>query len=262
MYKHGIILFVLAFYSTICIGQTIQYFDINYELALEKNINYPSKFFDRFNFYDSVWGVDTRSRSIELLFSNPELLYDSANNFISTVCKTEHPIFINFRDTNWYATCKATFFYKKRTLSVLIFLKPHKIGQSNKYSDSKYGWVVTDIYCKTFDSLFFKTRDKSRTFYPNQSDGKFVYLRDVLLDSPKTFLRYIDASTPLSHINIFSYLISTGELRLKQMESPEFTFLQVPGWKFSIKNVVTTDGRTGWFIDKLRRINIESSQCD
>jgi hypothetical protein len=214
-----------------------------------------SQFIDRFNYDEPVQPEDHsspgRAKNIAGLFNSKDTLLTGnpkALEFLNFVSNDSNRIKLAFYDTNWFAVANCSFTYDSKDVGVDIFLK-----MENYMGNKGYQWIITGVKSKLFE-FTGKVGSPGAFINPMNHELNFTELSRAL-DEKSNLHLYTAGSYQPDVLSIFLFLVQKDILHFKQINSTEFRFLQVPKWKFTVKNFNRTDYNSGWLISEISKTN-------
>ena len=214
-----------------------------------------SQFIDRFNYTEAVQPPDNskpcRAKNIASLFNykdtaltgNPKAL-----EFLNFVSNDSNGIKLSLYNTNWFAVVNCSFIYDSKEVFVDLFLR-----LENYKNNKGYQWIIAGVKSKIFD-FTGKAGSPDVFINPMNHEVNFTELSRAL-DEKSNLHLYTDGSYQPDALSIFLFLAQKGILHFNQINTTEFRFLQVPNWKFTVKNFNRTGYNTGWLISEISKTN-------
>jgi hypothetical protein len=183
---------------------------------------------------------------------NPRTSGNLKKYFVDDVTNEEHPVYINFLDSNWYAEVSATFTINGSKENIILFLTVEEENLGSK-------WVLSNVYFSDFNKLFPKTDSASHVKYflhPQSHELDFMNLRKVL-ENPQHIEYYASTNYQPNYLTLFLYLMKKGELKFEEINSVKFHFFQIKNWYFELSYYNRNNINSGWLISNLMYINDE-----
>ena len=153
-------------------------------------------------------------------------------------------VMLHFEDEDWFATVTCTGKYGKRQVSFSIILKVERRDSSKMFK-----WVISDV-----DGDIFKTsRDNPHRelfIMPNDHEQFFSSLIRATGEAHEFIDDYARSDFNTDALSSFMTLVRSGLLRIESVSGVKFTFLQVPGYTFSIKYFIRESMNDGWLISE------------
>lgn len=232
--------------------------DERFMYAETKQVN---QFFRRFNSEEDLSGkrLDAKSRE----FKNPEfrrkyipMLFDNETgkieetlkkDFIQDVTRKDQSKLLDFYGKDWFAEVKASFRYKGKTETVILFLSLEQEALGHK-------WVISNVYFKYFADLFYTETDMAGKFlHPMSHELDFMNLIKVFKDG-KNLEYYFDNEYKPDFRTLFLYEVKKGDLVFEAVEDVSFHFFQLDNWYFELTEFNRNTANSGWLISSLTKI--------
>ena len=236
----------------------------DWDLVLYKTrVKLVDEFFDRFNGKAGRIDVaaddsDCRRKNLLLLFdsqmfvSADDSLFAEAVSMVDTVISSGTAI--EYPDSAWMAraSCQARLNGKEVTLD--LYLNVERRGED------MYKWVIAraegDIL-KLSPSL----RSGKMMLMPDDHETNFLSLYRVTTERDDCITNYASRCFTVDETSVFFAYVYSGQLDIDRVSSLEFTFLQVPGYAFTIKHVERDTYNAGWLISSFRRMTDADKQA-
>ncbi len=166
--------------------------------------------------------------------------------FINSVCSKKEPIYINYSDSNWFAICHCDFIYKDKFFNIDVVLKPERsIGNG-------YRWVIVNVLSNLFS--FAKKESIASVFInPKNHEVGFTELSRAI-NEKNNITSYTSLIYSPSNLSVFLWLVQNGELKIKTINSIDFSFFQIESWTFTVKNFNRQDYNSGWLIASIKHM--------
>jgi len=252
----GFIIIHFAFKSE---GQIVTNYlgDESYFYAQTKQIN---QFFRRFNAEEDLQGerlykgdkyyrdLDLREKYLKMLFDmeNPMIGGELKDEFISDVTDKSNPEYLDFYGGKWFAEVTASFDFKGKTETAVIFLELEHENLGMK-------WVINKVYFKPFADLFFTDSLVHKFIHPMSHELDFMNLIKVFQDKNDVEY-YFDKDYRPDLKSIFLYEIKKGGLTFITIQNVRFHFFQIKNWYFEISEFNRSSKNSGWLISALTKI--------
>ncbi len=234
--------------------------------AQTKQIN---QFFRRFNAEENKKGKrlyagdrnfrdpELRAEYLENLFDfeNTSISSSVRNSFIASVNNTNNAQFLDFYQENWYAELDASFLYKGKEVSLIMYMKIEKDRLG-------YKWVISNVYFNQFDELFFPDTSGTKApqfIHPMSHEINFMSLQKVF-DNTKNLEYYSKKGFQPDYLTLFLYEIKNGNLKYQVVNKLKFHFLQLEGWYFEVQFLNRKGLNTGWLISNLLPVSEADKQ--
>ena len=116
------------------------------------------------------------------------------------------------------------------------------------------------VICDIDGDLFKTSKDREHKelfIMPNENEQFFMSIRKLTTESYKFIDDYTKDSYKADRLSTFLALVRMNLLKIDSVTDVEFTFLQVPGYSFTIKYFNRETKNSGWLIDSFVRISQE-----
>ncbi len=179
-------------------------------------------------------------------YMNDEQFQHRYNDFMNEIIADSTRL--NYSDSMWYATAVCDAQIKGESTRVTIYLS---IELRDK---DMYKWVISDVVGEMFDLGGY---DKNNDIFlmPNQHEQNFMALTRNTSEMNKYITLYSKNSYVLNRLNVFNTLVYYQLLQIKAVNKLTFTFLQVPGYIFSIEYFVRDSMNCGWLISDVQEMS-------
>lgn len=179
-----------------------------------------------------------------LNFSDSVLIKNRGTiDFINQVGNDSNHIEIGYNDEDWYAKVECSFKYSGQKQDVQLTLKREGTPElGNK-------WVFAGIELP-FISLNPTRTDTVKFISPMNHEVGFMDLFKVFRDN-SNIAQYTSTGFVPDKLNIFLYLIKTGELQYISVNSIQYHFLQVKNWLFTVDYFNRASNNSGWLISSV-----------
>jgi hypothetical protein len=164
------------------------------------------------------------------------------NLFVNKVCDTLNPYYLDFYDDGWYAEVTCVFEINEEEKTGYLILK----NQVNTDKASK--WVICGVDPSIFD--FPPTRDSLSMITPVSHATGFIALYNTFKDG-KNAENYVTRDYAFDAFTYFIYLMYSNNIKVNEISSTRYHFLQVPGWAFLVEYLNRAEKNSGWLITKL-----------
>ncbi len=230
--------------------------------AMNKQVN---EFVRRFNMEEAPNGTPLaktdrryhnralRRKILPYLFnrSNPRTNGELQKYFIEDVTNKKHPVYLNFKDKNWYAEVSATFKNDDNgTVNLILFLTVQQDSLG-------YKWIISNVYDADLHQLFPTENKKDQMKYflhPQSHEIDFMDLHKAF-DDPKHIEYYAATNYRPDYLTLFFYLMKTGVLKFETINSVKFHFFQIHNWYFELEYFNRNTDNSGWLISNLKYIS-------
>ena len=243
-----------------CLCGNAQIFDMLDSDLYRARVKLVSEFMARFNGErNSGKGMTTSSaeqNKINLcqLFDFEQILKNKKENetkafeFVDSVL--DNNIKIHFSDKEWYAKveCVASFKGKETKIDLILTVEPR--------GDEMYKWVISDVRGSIFD-LKPSHVSENIMLLPNEHESDFMKLNSITTEKDDYITLYSPAGSHVDRMSVFNALVYYGFLNIEYVNDIEYTFLQVPGYIFTIREFERESTNSGWLISDFRKISGE-----
>lgn len=216
-----------------------------------------SEFMHRFNREETDPYIDPSTNNIDTinLYQLFDLDYISkkrqvvepkVSQFIDSVLQNN--IKIHYGDTDWFAKVKCIGLFKGKEVSFYMYLTVEQRGKD------MYKWVISDVEGDIFDLTPSRKSDKIMLL-PNEHESNFMRLNSITSEKDDYITLY--SANCLSHSNLvaFNTLVYHDFLNIEYISDIEYTFLQVPGFTFTIKEFERESTNSGYLIGECSEIS-------
>jgi len=231
--------------------------------AMNKQVG---QFIHRFNMEEDNLGkllpkIDNRYHNNELrekflpgMFdkSNPRTSGNLKKYFIDDVTNKDQPVYLNFLDKDWYAEVSATFTVNGVDENLILFLTIEEENLGSK-------WVLSNVYYRNLYKLFPKkdtAYQREHFLHPQSHELDFMNLHKAL-ENPQQIEYYASTNYQPDYLTLFIYLMKTGDLKFKQINSVKFHFFQIKNWYFELSYFNRNNTNSGWLISNLMYVKEE-----
>jgi len=226
-------------YEIIQIDEFIDRFNFNNDTKLLKYLseNNPDLVLNRKLFMKTLF--DKYSDHLK----NKEVLLTSFTDF---VCSTNHPRFLNFYDKDWYAQVNCIIEYNNKRDTAKLILT----NQMNADSSSK--WVITAVSSSLLQLP--ASADSTTLMTPVSHGTDFITLHNIFKDG-KNIRNYLASDFAADELSFLAYLMFANQIRLIEISSVKYHFLQIPHWAFTVEYLNRKELNSGWLITDLNYLN-------
>ncbi|MDE7110899.1 MAG: hypothetical protein K2O38_03250 [Muribaculaceae bacterium] len=220
-------------------------------LIFQHQINSIDEFILRFNEASTTDRQNPDSQSLRSLFdlktiaNNPEILVDSAQNFIDAICENE--VHLNFADSKWVARAECVGSLEGKEVTFTLYLT---IEQSN---NGAFKWALSRVEGSSFE-LTPKDQKLRPSISPTDHELNFMSLIEITDRQKSNISDLLSTTNQLNRASVFCSLIYYGLLKLTQIKDVSFLFYQVPGHLFIVKDFPRNDSNAGWLIYEWSKI--------
>lgn len=164
---------------------------------------------------------------------------ENYSEFLKSVNDPYDQQYINFADSNWYATFSFLAEYKGKPAIIDCSLKVNRSGKG------VYTWVMSSVYSKEL-KIDEKLGDQL-TFIPSVHGTDFMGVR-LSLSDPSWIKAVQENSTAKSR---FIELMFSKELHLQQINNITYHFMQLDRWIIAVNYTAREDANSGWLVSQL-----------
>ncbi len=220
------------------------------------------QFIGRFNGEEDLHGKRLKGRrgnvqqnrgsSLVTLF-NQELLKDSAfriaaNEFVSTVLKSNREHTLSFYDRDWYSTVVCSVLYKSKPQAITLTM----VSEGNAREGTR--WVIAGAEAP----FLKKTAEKEvvhRIIPPTNHELNFPDLVRAFNQDAQYIDEYASTDFRQNQLRALLEAVRKGEVEMQHVQNTTYHFLQVPGWIFTVNFYNRNSRNSGWLISSLKRVN-------
>jgi hypothetical protein len=231
------------------------------ESAFYAETKQVNQFFRRFNNEEDKDGVkynpnDKRYRSLKDRKNYLQILFDAQNasitpdlkeEFIATVNNSDNPIFLNFRNGDWFSEVTTRFEYKgqEETAYLYLRLEPDRKG---------YKWVLHHVHYDRYANLLpAKESEEKKFIHPMSHELDFMNLNKAFQDI-QNLQDYAHQGYKPDYLTLLLYDIKRGDVKFKTVADVKFHFFQVDEWYFEISEFNRKGMNRGWLISSLAKV--------
>lgn len=258
MKKALMIIWVLA--SIRCYAQTV-ISDMLLKENFQAQVKSIEEFQARFNGDESKAGLEndndsiSRRHNIINLFDfqldkkglDKEQFITKLNNFADSVI-LNHFKFDALSSGLW-SECKCRFQYKGERRIITIVL------QRELYKNGIYRWAVVAI--KGLKEAGIINTERFYPISPVEHETYFLGLQDLFNENPSHAMGYRSKNVKIDELSVFLFLIQSELLKFDLVEEQIFHCIDVPGFIFSIKEIIRTNQNSGWLINNFYQASEE-----
>lgn len=256
-----LILLILFFAHVSAKAQIINDQDIFKELPerFVYQVKQMDEFLNRFNGNENFEGVrinaestslEDRERNLASLF-NLELMKDEAfrkkaTRFVKQVAESKFR-YLSFYDKTNYATVACQVMYKNNQELLTLSL----VMDGNAQSGSR--WAINGAQAEFLINK--SARLQEGMIPPTNHEVDFIELIKVF-NGEKEIRDYVSFNHKPNQLDILTYAIENGEIKMLSTSTPTFHFNQVPNWSFSVSLFNRNSNNSGWLISELEELNV------
>ncbi len=214
------------------------------------------EFFDRFNGLEDRPDIDKNDpdyhfKRLLVLFNGKmftsftDSTFIAAKEFIETINKDS--VKLNYADKQWYAnaTCHGKFKGKDVVFTLYLTVEHRK---SNMYK-----WVISKAEGDIF-SLSPSKKSEKIMMMPDDHETNFLSLHRITNENDDLISNYTRKNHSVDETSVFLSYVYNGLLNIDYVSDLNFTFLQVPGYEFSIKEFEREGYNVGWLICSFNKL--------
>lgn len=217
-----------------------------------------SEFMQRFNGeeknpYIDPNAVDTEKINlcqlfdIENVLKNRQAVEPKVFQFIDSVINNN--VKLHYSDAEWFAKVKCVGSFKGKEITFSMYLTVEPRGKD------MYKWVIGDVEGKIFDLTPSRESDKIMLL-PNEHESNFMRLNSITSEKDDYITLYSTNSLHQDRLTVFNTLVYYGYLNIDYITDIEYTFLQVPGYIFTIKEYERESTNSGWLVSDWAEMSI------
>ena len=241
-----------------CLCMNAQVFDMLNSDLYRGRVKLVSEFMKRFNGEEKKPYIDPTATEIDkinlcrlfdadLILKNRADIEPKAFQFVDSVLNNN--VKINYEDPDWFAkaSCVATF--KGKEITFDIYLTVEQRGKD------MYKWVISDVKGEIFDLKPSRESEKIMLL-PNEHESNFMRLNSITSEKDDYITLYSSRTSSVDRLTVFNTLIYYGYLNIEYVLDIEYTFLQVPGYAFTIKEFERETTNSGWLIESWQQMDV------
>lgn len=236
-----------------------QIFDMLNTELYKGRVKLVSEFIDRFNGDEKNPYIDPKTLEIDkinlcqlfdadFIIENRKEVEPKAFQFVDSILLNN--VKIHYEDSNWYAriNCVGTFKGKEITFGMYLVVEPR--------GNDMYKWVIADVEGDIFELKPSSKSDKIMLL-PNEHETDFMRLNSITSEIDDYITLYSSQVNSVNRLSVFNTLVYYGYLNIEYVKDLEYTFLQVPGYAFTIKEFIRDSDNSGWLIHSWEQMNDE-----
>jgi hypothetical protein len=255
--------------GSVCSAQNFGSFNPNDDL-FKYEVKLIDEFIERFNddsdsYLRKAYKKEQKPYNIsrsQLLVSLFDLQNTSFTNndttlkgFFRQVLDRNHPTYLSFNDSEWYAEATAVFASGVKLTEIPVFLH---ITYNPAEGWAK--WMIAGIGKKGKmipgkPMAVLPTPNTKDNFIPTSAYlSRFVGLHYVLDTSliPEVFFDPACLNSPAGAA--FAAEVKAGKLQFQYVKNLQFHFLQVKGWQFTVAQFDRKINNSGWLISNIQKV--------
>lgn len=252
--------YVLAIFLAIgFLCSNAQVFDMLNSDLYRGRVKLVSEFMKRFNGEEKNPYIDPNTEEIDkinfcqlfdadFIIKNRSEIEPKAFQFVDSVLNNN--VKINYSDSNWYAkaSCVATFKGKEIKFDIYLVVEPR--------GKDMFKWVIADVKGDIFNLKPSRESDKIMLL-PNEHESNFMRLNSITSEKDDYITLYSSHSSVVDRLTVFNTLVYYGFLNIEYVSDIEYTFLQVPGYAFTIKEFERESTNSGWLIKSWQQMDMK-----
>ena len=241
----------------VCVNVHAQIFDIlNTDIYMGR-VKLVSEFMKRFNLEEKHPFVDSNSAEqdkknlcqlfdIDSVLKNRQINETRAFQFVDSVLQNN--VKIHYSDAEWYAKVKCIGTFKGKEVSFDMLLTVERRGKD------MFKWVISDVEGDLFNLSPSRKSDKIMLL-PNEHESNFMRLNSITSEKDDYITLYSSNCISPSRLSVFNTLVYYGYLNIEYITDIRYTFLQVPGYIFTIEECERESTNSGWLINDWSEIS-------
>jgi hypothetical protein len=184
----------------------------------------------------------------EKIASNAPVNESSALQLVDSI--SSNAVKLHFYDKEWYATARCVGHLKEKEVKFDLLLTVEPRG------DNMYKWVISDVSGEIFH---LKPSRYSETIMllPNEHESDFMKLNSITAEKDDYITLYTSKTNPVNRLSVFNTLVYYDVLNIDYVSDIEYTFMQVPGYTFTIHEIERESTNAGWLITSWNKISQE-----
>lgn len=234
-----------------------QIFDMLNSDLYRGRVKLVSEFMQRFNGEEKNPYIDPNASEIEkinlcqlfdaeYILKNRQTVEPKAFQFIDSILQNN--VKIHYNDAEWFAKVKCFGLFKGKEVTFNMYLTVEPRGKD------MYKWVIADVDGKIFNLSPSRESDKIMLL-PNEHESNFMRLNSITSEKDDYITLYSSESLKQDRLTVFNTLVYYGFLNIDYVSDIEYTFLQVPGYTFTIKEFERESTNSGWLVSEWSEIS-------
>lgn len=227
------------------------------EEQFRANVNLVDDFIARFNGDKDKPGTNKQDKDYEItrilyLFNGKmfksfkDSLFLEAKAFADSVVKNNTKV--SYNDTTWVAKAECSGKLKGKEIGFTLYLIVEKI------KGDMYKWVITKASGDAFKLKPTRKATKA-ILMPDDHETNFMSLNRITTEKDDYITYYAKKHFVVDETSVFFSLVYSGLLDIEYVSDLQFVFLQVPGYKFSIKHFERETNNAGWLINSFEKFS-------
>lgn len=240
-----------------CVSVHAQMFNmLNNDIYMGR-VKLVSEFMKRFNLDEKHPFIDSNSAEqdkknlcqlfdIDSVLKNRQINEPRAFQFVDSVLQNN--VKIHYIDAEWFAKVKCIGTFKGKEVSFDMLLTVERRGKD------MFKWVISDVEGDIFNLSPSRKSDKIMLL-PNEHESNFMRLNSITSEKDDYITLYSSDCISPSRLTVFNTLVYYGYLNIEYITDIRYTFLQVPGFIFTIKECERESTNSGWLISDWSEIS-------
>lgn len=227
------------------------------EEQFRASVNLVDEFIARFNGDKEKPGTDKQDKDYEtnrilylfngkMFKSFKDSLFLEAKDFAASVAK--NGVKLSYSDTTWVAKAECCGKFKGKEIAFTLYLTVEK------RKGDMYKWVITKASGEAFKLKPVRKATKAMLM-PDDHETNFMSLNRITTERDDYITYYANKKFVIDETSVFFSLVYSGLLDIEYVSDLQFVFLQVPGYKFSIKHFERETNNAGWLIDSFKKFS-------
>ena len=117
-----------------------------------------------------------------------------------------------------------------------------------------FKWVIADVKGDIFNLKPSRESEKIMLL-PNEHESNFMRLNYITSEKDDYITLYSSHTSAVDRLTVFNTLVYYGFLNIEYVSDIEYTFLQVPGYAFTIKEFERESTNSGWLIESWQHMD-------
>lgn len=250
----------IAFSIIIVIGYlscNAQIFDMLNSDLYHSRVKLVSEFMQRFNGEEKNPYIDSNASEIDKinlcqLFDIDYILKNrgeaepKAFQLVDSILRNN--VKIHYSDAEWFAKVKCVGLFKGKETTFNMYLTVEPRGKD------MYKWVISDVEGDIFDLAPSRSSNKI-LLLPNEHESNFMRLNSITSEKDDYISLYSTNCTSTNRLTVFNTLVYYNYLNIDYVTDIEYTFLQVPGYLFTIREFERESTNSGWLIGDWKEVS-------
>lgn len=239
------------------LSSNAQIFDMLNSDLYHGRVKLVSEFMQRFNGEEKNPYIDPNASEIEkinicqlfdaeYILKNRQVVEPKAFQFIDFILQNN--VKIHYNDAEWFAKVKCFGLFNGKEVTFDMYLTVEPRGKD------MYKWVIADVDGKIFNLSPSRESDKIMLL-PNEHESNFMRLNSITSEKDDYITLYSTKSLKQDRLTVFNTLVYYGYLNIDYISDIKYTFLQVPGYSFTIKEYERESTNSGWLVSDWSEIS-------